>query len=76
MVKDLSGAVHLTQDDDHLVVDVLLKLPQVTSHVHLQLCADLRGQGRKGLAQVCVCVCVCLHAISVSKDVYGIIVQS
>ena len=44
MVKDLSGAVHLAQDDDHLVVDELLELSEVTGHLHLQLCADLRGR--------------------------------
>ena len=41
--KDFRGAVHLSQDDDHLVVDELLKLPQVTHHLHLQLCSDLVG---------------------------------
>lgn len=44
--KDFSGAVHLPEDDDHLVVYELLKLPQVTHHLHLQLCSDL-GKGQK-----------------------------
>lgn len=42
MFKDFSGAVHLSQDDDHLIVYELLKLPQVTHHLHLQLCSDLK----------------------------------
>lgn len=45
MLKYLSGAIHLTQDDNHLIVDVLFKLSQVTTHVHFQLCADLIRQG-------------------------------
>lgn len=44
MLKDLRGAVHLTQDDNHLIIDVLFKLSQVTSHVHFQLRTDLTGQ--------------------------------
>lgn len=43
VVKDLGGTVHLAQDDDHLVVNELFELPEVTRHLHLQLCADLRG---------------------------------
>lgn len=39
--KDFSGAVHLSQDDNHLIVYELLKLPQVTHHLDLQLCSDL-----------------------------------
>lgn len=42
MIEDLSGAVHLSQDDDHLIIDKLLELPQVADHLHLQLCADLK----------------------------------
>lgn len=42
MIEDLSGAVHLSQDDDHLIIDKLLELPQVADHLHLQLRADLR----------------------------------
>ena len=45
VVEDLGGAVHLAQDDDHLVVDELFELPQVAHHLHLQLCADLPGGG-------------------------------
>lgn len=41
MFKYFSGAIHLSQDDNHLVVYELLKLPQVTNHLHLQLCPDL-----------------------------------
>ena len=44
MVKDLGGTVHLAQDDDHLVVDELLELPQVAPHLHLQLGADLKEE--------------------------------
>jgi len=44
VVKDLGGAVHLAQDDDHLVVDELLELAQVARHLHLQLGADLPGE--------------------------------
>lgn len=44
MLKDLSGAVHLTQDDNHLIIDVLFKRSQVTARVLLQLCADLTQQ--------------------------------
>lgn len=43
MVKDFSGAVHLSQDDYHFIVYELLKLPQVTNHLHLQLCSNLTG---------------------------------
>lgn len=49
MFKDFSGAVHLSQDEDHLVVYVLLKLPQVTHHQHLQLCSDLVPWGEAAL---------------------------
>lgn len=45
MLKYLSGAVHLTQDDNHLIIDVFFKLSQVTDHLHFQLCADLTRQG-------------------------------
>lgn len=45
MLEDLSWAVHLTQDDDHLIINVLFKLPQIAPHLHFQLCADLIGQG-------------------------------
>lgn len=41
MVKDLSGAIHLTQNGNHLIVDKLLELSQVACHMHFQLCADL-----------------------------------
>lgn len=44
MLEYLSGAVHLTQDDNHLIINVLFKLSQVTPHLHFQLCADLIGQ--------------------------------
>lgn len=44
MVKDLCGAVHLAQDDNHLIIDELLELPQVANHLHLQLCANLKGK--------------------------------
>lgn len=42
MFKDLCRAVHLAQNDDHLIVNELLEFPQVACHVHLQLCSDLR----------------------------------
>lgn len=52
MLEDFRGAVHLSQDDDHLVVYELLELPQVADHLHLQLGSDLgeggRGEGRGG----------------------------
>ncbi len=44
MVKDLRGAVHLAQDNNHLIIDELLELPQVANHLHLQLCANLKGK--------------------------------
>lgn len=47
MIKDLGGTVHLSQDDDHLVVYELFELPQVTNHLHLQLCSDLRNTIRQ-----------------------------
>lgn len=57
VVKDLCGAVHLSQDDDHLVVDELFELPQVTHHLHLQLCADLEAHTTvKTRVWVCTCV--------------------
>ena len=42
VVEDERGLVHLTQDQEHLVVDELLVLVQVAAHVLLQLCADLK----------------------------------
>lgn len=52
MIKDLCRTVHLAQNDYHLIVDELLKLSQVTRHVHLQLCSDLRRtQSRKRATQ-------------------------
>lgn len=54
MFKDFRGAVHLSQDDDHLIVYELLKLPQVTHHLHLQLCSDLRkGDSNSGKNHDC-----------------------
>jgi len=50
--KDFSGAVHLPQDGDHLVVYELLKLPQVTNHLHLQLRSDLVGRQNKNVTRV------------------------
>lgn len=44
MLKNFSRAVHLTQDDNHLIINVLFKLSQVTPHLYFQLRADLIGQ--------------------------------
>lgn len=41
MVKNMRGFVHLTQDEEHLVVDELFVLFEVTAHVLLQLITDL-----------------------------------
>lgn len=41
VVKDFSGAVHLSQYDNHLVVYKLLELSQVTHHLPFQLSSDL-----------------------------------
>lgn len=43
MFKDFCRTVHLTQNDNHLIVDVLLELSQVARHVHFQLCSDLEN---------------------------------
>lgn len=44
VIKDLRRTVHLAQNDNHLIVDELLKLSQVACHVHFQLCSDLRNK--------------------------------
>lgn len=41
MVKDESSFVHLAQDQQHLIVNILFVLFQVAVHVLLQLCTDL-----------------------------------
>lgn len=41
MIKDESGFVHLAQDEEHLIVNELFVLLQITVHVLFQLCADL-----------------------------------
>lgn len=41
VVKDECGFVHLAQDQQHLIVDELFVLFQVTVHVLFQLCTDL-----------------------------------
>lgn len=41
VIKDESGFVHLAQDEEHLIVNELFVLHQVTVHVLFQLCADL-----------------------------------
>lgn len=41
VVKDEGGFVHLAQDQQHLIVDELFVLFQVTVHVLFHLCADL-----------------------------------
>lgn len=41
MVKNVRGFVHLTQDEEHLVVYELFVLFEVTAHVLLQLITDL-----------------------------------
>lgn len=45
MVKDMRGFVHLTQDEEHLVVYELFVLFEVTAHVLLQLVTDLWKHG-------------------------------
>lgn len=47
MVEDKGGLVHLAQDEQHLVIDELLELLQVTVHLLLQLIADLRAGQRE-----------------------------
>lgn len=42
VVKDECGFIHLTQDQEHLVVDELLVLLEVAAHVLLQLITDLK----------------------------------
>lgn len=42
VVKYFCWAVHLAQYDDHLIIDELFELPQVTNHLHLQLRTNLR----------------------------------
>lgn len=44
MIKYLRGAVHLPKDHYHFIVNELFELPQVTHHLHLQLCAYLGGE--------------------------------
>ena len=44
VIKDECCLVHLAQDQQHLVVNELLVLHQVTAHMLLQLCSDLTGQ--------------------------------
>lgn len=45
MVENMCGFVHLTQDEQHLVVDELFVLFEVTAHVLLQLITDLWKHG-------------------------------
>lgn len=45
MVKNVRGFVHLTQDEEHLVVYELFVLFEVTAHVLLQLITDLWKHG-------------------------------
>lgn len=41
MVKDEGGFVHLTQDQQHLIINELFVFLKVAVHVLLQLCTDL-----------------------------------
>lgn len=45
MVKNMGGFVHLTQDEEHLVVDELFVLCEITAHVLLQLITNLQEHG-------------------------------
>lgn len=45
MVKDTGGFVHLTQDEEHLVVYELFVLFEITAHVLLQLVTNLQKHG-------------------------------
>lgn len=54
VVKDEGGFVHLAQDQQHLIVDELFVLFQVTVHVLFHLCADLP----KKLHRICWCLSV------------------
>lgn len=47
MIEDKGRLVHLAQDEQHLVIDELLELLQVTVHLLLQLIADLRAGQRE-----------------------------
>lgn len=46
VIKDQRGLVHLTQDQQHLVVNELFIFFQVTAHVLLQLITNLRTKTR------------------------------
>lgn len=45
MVQNMGGFVHLTQDEEHLIVYELLVLFEVTAHVLLQLITNLQKHG-------------------------------
>lgn len=57
VVKNGRGLVHLTQDEQHFVVDELLKFFQVAAHVLLQLVADLAPANKQKKIKVVVIVC-------------------
>lgn len=45
MVKNMSGFVHLTQDEEHLIVYELFVLFEIATHVLLQLVTNLQKHG-------------------------------
>lgn len=47
MVKDEGGFVHLTQDQQHLIINELFVFLKVAVHVLLQLCTDLNKNNNK-----------------------------
>lgn len=47
MVKDEGGFVHLTQDQQHLIINELFVFLKVAVHVLLQLCTDLNKKNNK-----------------------------
>lgn len=67
MVKDECGFVHLAQDQQHLIVDELFVLLQVTVHVLLQLCTDLTRQ----LHSICLFLCSVYYCVVVDVNVYS-----
>lgn len=60
MVKDEGGFVHLTQDQQHLIINELFVFLKVAVHVLLQLCTDLNkknnNKNQKKTTQHDLCV--------------------
>lgn len=51
MVKDEGGFVHLTQDQQHLIINELFVFLKVAVHVLLQLCTDLNKKKQQKTPQ-------------------------